>query len=336
MRKRTSPPSILVGDIGGTRTRLALYDASGRKLLLEAVLPSSEYMNFDDIALAFLARSHAPHPRVAVLGVAGPVKNGAAMVTNLPWRLEERALARRLEIRKVVLLNDLVVAARGCLHLPPDAMEVLTEHKPKLRGQHAGVIAAGTGLGEARLIWSGSRHLVLPTEGGHVDFAPRSPLEIELWFFLATRYPDHVSYERVLSGNGLGALYDFFVSRGGREPRTIARRLAEGDRNEAIAELGLTRAHRPAARAVDLFASIYGAEAGNIALRELALGGIFVAGNIARHIVPARRELFLDAFRKKGRFSELMAGVPVAVVTDPLVGVRGALAIAKELLADED
>jgi glucokinase len=334
MRKRTSTPSILVGDIGGTRTRLALYDGSGRKLLLEAVLPSTEYTSFDDIALSFLARSHVPHPRVAVLGIAGPVKDAAAAVTNLPWRLEERALGRRLEIPKVLLLNDLAVAARGCLHLPPDAMEVLTEHKPKLRGNHAGVIAAGTGLGEAGLIWDGSRHLVLPTEGGHADFAPRTPLEIELWHFLAARHPEHISYERVLSGNGLGALYDFFASRGGREPRMISRRLAEGDRNEAIAELGLTRAHRPAARAVELFASIYGAEAGNIALRKLALGGIFVAGNIARHIVTARREIFLDAFRQKGRFSELMATIPAAVVTDPLVGVRGALAIAKELAAE--
>src|SRR5262245_59516869 len=198
MRKRTSPTSILVGDIGGTRTRLALYDAPGRKLLLEAVLPSSEYQNFDDIALAFLARSHAPHPRVALLGIAGPVKNRTAAVTNLPWRLEERALSRRLEIRKVVLQNDLVVAARGCLHLPADALEVLTEHKRNMKGNHLGVIAAGTGLGEARLIWTGSRHIVLATEGGHTDFAPRSPLEIELWHFLAARYPDHVSYERIL------------------------------------------------------------------------------------------------------------------------------------------
>src|SRR6185503_19315626 len=121
---------------------------------------------------------------------------------------------------------------------------------------------------------------------------------------------DHVSYERILSGSGLGALYDFFASRAGREPHSVAKRLAQEDRNAAIAELGLAREHRPAALAVDLFASIYGAEAGNMALRELALGGVFITGNIGRHIVPARREIFLDSFRKKGRFSGMLGEVP--------------------------
>src|SRR5262249_21125962 len=144
--------------------------------------------------------------------------------------------------------------------------------------------------------------------------------------------PDHVSYERVVCGNGLGALYDFFLSRGGRETEEVARRLAGGDRNAAIAELGLARTHAPAAQAVDLFARIYGAEAGNVALRELALGGVYVIGNIGKHIVPARRELFMEGFLQKGRFRELLSAVPVAVVTEPLVGLRGALALARELV----
>ena len=145
-----------------------------------------------------------------------------------------------------------------------------------------------------------------------------------------------VSTERIVSGNGLGALYDFFASRGGREPRAVAKRLAQDNRNAVISELGLARQHRPAALAVDLFASIYGAEAGNLALHELSLGGVFVTGNIGRRIVPARAEIFLDAFRKKGRFSALLAEVPVAVVTDPLVGVQGALAMARDLLREDD
>jgi glucokinase len=145
-----------------------------------------------------------------------------------------------------------------------------------------------------------------------------------------------VSYERILSGDGLGSLFDFFAARVARVPRAIERTLALGDRNAAIAELGLARAFRPAARAVDMFVEIYGAQAGNLALRELALGGVFITGNIARHLVTARPEIFMKAFVRKGRLASLLAEVPVAVVTDPLVGVRGALAFAKELAATPD
>jgi len=324
--------SILVGDIGGTRTRLALYDTSGKRSLAEAVVPSRDHASFEDIALPFLAGEGAHRPDAAVLGVAGPVKKGVASVTNLPWRLDQQKLSRQLGIPRVLLTNDLVVAARGCLHVSPRSVEVLTPARPSPKGHNVAVIAAGTGLGEARLIWTGDRHITLAAEGGHADFAPGSLLQIELWHFLANRFPDHVSYERILSGNGLGALYDFFASRAGREPRAVAKRLAQEDRNAVIAELGLTRQHRPAALAVDLFASIYGAEAGNLALREMALGGVFITGNIGRTIIPPRREVFLDAFRKKGRLSGLMADIPVAVVTDPLVGVQGALAMARDMI----
>jgi glucokinase len=334
-KKRGAQTSLLVGDIGGTRTRLALYDGAGKKILGEAVVPSREHASFEDIAQPFLSSLGTKAPAAAVLGVAGPIKNRVATVTNLPWKLDERALCKNLGIPRVVLANDLVVAARGCLHVAPASVLALTPKKPGGKGYNCGVIAAGTGLGEASLIWDGARHLALATEGGHGDFAPTTPIQIELWHFLASRFPDHVSYERILSGNGLGALYDFFASRAGREPRAIAKRLAqEEDRNAAIAELGLAREHRPAALAVDLFASIYGAEAGNLALRELALGGVFITGNIGRHIVPARADIFMDAFRKKGRFSAFMGEIPVAVVTDPLVGVQGALAMARDLLAE--
>ena len=152
------------------------------------------------------------------------------------------------------------------MHVSPDIIEQLTERKAAPEGQDLAVIAAGTGLGEALLVWNGNRHLVVPTEGGHTDFAPRSPLEVELWHFLTKIFPDHVSYERVLSGDGLGALYDFFSMRAGREPKPVGKRLAEGDRNAAIAELGLSGVYEPAKKAVDLFANIYGAEAGNLAL----------------------------------------------------------------------
>ncbi|MEP7122553.1 MAG: glucokinase [Byssovorax sp.] len=323
-------PTFLVGDVGGTHTRLAIFDATGRAPLFESVLPSREFATFDEAAARFLHEAGGSPPSVAVLAVAALIAKGTAAFTNLPWRLDERALQRRLRIKKVVLLNDLAASARGCLLTPPASMIALTDGRPARRGQNLAVIAAGTGLGEARLIWTGTSHLALPTEGGHRDFGPRNALEIELLRFLEGRYPDHVSYERIVSGAGLGNLYDFFAARGGPVPPAVAARLAGDDRNAAIAELGLARRHLPAERAVDLFASIYGAEAGNLALSELALGGVYVTGNIARTILPARREIFLAAFHAKGRFADLLSRIPVAVVTDPLVNRRGALAVARE------
>lgn len=325
---------MLVGDIGGTRTRLSLYDRQGKHLLLEAVLPSREYDRFEDIVRQFLSTSNNATPLVAVLGVAGPVRNQVASVTNLRWRMDASRLARSLSIPKIVLVNDLAVAAKGCLHVSPDIVEPLQGRMASLTGQDFAVIAAGTGLGEAFLFWNGDKHLIVPTEGGHTDFAPRSPLEAELLQFLSRRFPEHVSYERVLSGDGLGALYDFFATKTNREPKPVGKRLAEGDRNAAIAELGLSGVYEPAKKAVDLFAKIYGAEAGNLALKGLTRGGVFVAGNIARHIVSAKREEFLEGFCSKGRFSKMMQQMPVALVTDPLIGVRGAVAMAKEALLE--
>lgn len=330
-QKRARGATFLVGDVGGTRTRLALYAQGGLKPLAQAIFPSREHPSLEVIAERFLVESAEKHPTAAVFGVAGPVQGRTATITNLPWKIDERVLGRRLRVPHVVLANDLVVAARGCLVVGPRDVKRLTKAKPATEGLNLGVLAAGTGLGEARLVWTGDRYLALPTEGGHCDFAPRSVLELDLWRFLADRFPDHVSYERVVSGAGLGALYDFFAARGGRETKAVAQKLAEGDRNAAIAELGLAGTHKPAALAVDLFARIYGAEASNVALRELALGGVYVVGNIGRVIIPARREQFLEGFLQKGRFRALLSTIPIAVVTDPLVGLRGALAMAEEL-----
>ncbi len=327
-------PTFLVGDVGGTNTRLAIYSAVGKSPLAEAALASREHATFEGAAQLFLEEAKAPPPSIAVFAVAAPIVKGTASFTNLSWDLDERALARRLGIGKVLLINDLTASARGCLLTPPSSLIHLTEARPARRGQNLAVIAAGTGLGQARLIWTGKEHQALPTEGGHRDFAPRNALEIELLQFLFGRYPDHVSYERLVSGMGIGNLFDFFVARSGTAiPSVVAARLAGEDRNAAITELGLARQYLPAERAVDVFASIYGAEAGNLALGELALGGVYVTGTIAHHILPARREIFVEAFRAKGRFRELLSRIPIAVVTDPLVNRRGALAVARETLA---
>lgn len=333
-QKKAAKETVLVGDVGGTRTRLALYAVGARKPVAESIVPSGDHAGLEDIARPFLAEAGAK-PAAAVFGVAGPVRAGAAQITNLPWKLTERALSRALRIPRVRLANDLVVGARGCLTLRADEITLLTDNAPAKKGDHLGVVAAGTGLGEARLLWIDGRYHPLATEGGHCDFAPRSAIEADLWSFLAARFPDHVSSERVISGAGLGLIYDFFASREpSPPPPDVAARLAEGDRNAAICDLGLSGAHRPAALAVDLFARIYGAECGNVALRELSLGGIYVIGNIGGVILPARRETFLEGFLAKGRFRDLLSAVPVAVVHDPLVGLRGARAMAEDLLAD--
>lgn len=331
--KRPTIETLLVGDVGGTRTRLALYERGARAPLAQTIEESAAHAGLEAAAAPFLEH-HGARPIAAFFGVAGPVKGRTASITNLPWKLDERALARSLGIAHVGLANDLVVGARGCLALRASEVELLTEARPAKKGLTIGVLAAGTGLGEARLVWvdgADGRYHPLPTEGGHTDFAPRSPIEMELLQFLFERYPDHVSYERVVSGAGLGAIYDFFLAREGKGPDPLAARLAAGDRNAIIAEVGLARSNRPAELAVDLFARIYGAEAGNVALRELALGGVYIIGNIGRVIVPARRELFLEGFLAKGRFRDLLSTVPIAIGKDPLVGLRGALAMAEEL-----
>jgi glucokinase len=201
------------------------------------------------------------------------------------------------------------------------------------------VIAAGTGLGEALLIWDGAKLIASPTEGGHADFGPTSDVEIHLLEHLLGTGDEHVSNEDVLSGPGLGRMYDFFVEHMGpralaREKATIAPRLASGDRNAVITELGLARESPAAARAVDLFASIYGAEAGNLVLRGLALGGLFVCGSIASRVIPPKKALFLAAMRNKGRMSKLMSQVPVTLVDDKLVGLVGAGHLAARLAAE--
>lgn len=330
MTKRSKSATLLVGDIGGTRTRLALYERRARAPLASVIVESSAHASLEDAIAPFLSE-HRARPIAAAFGVAGPVKGRAASITNLPWALDAKKLEKKLGVPRVALANDLVVAARGCLDLDASEIELLTEAAPAKKKLVIGVLAAGTGLGEARLVWAGGRYRALPTEGGHTDFAPRSPIEIDLLRFLFERFPDHVSYERVVSGAGLGAIYDFFVAREGAGSPEIEAKLAAGDRNAIIAELGLARAHRPAELAVDLFARIYGAEAGNVALRELALGGVYVIGNIGSVIVPARREIFLEGFLAKGRFRGLLEGVPIAVVKDPLVGLRGALSLAEEI-----
>ncbi len=318
---------FLVGDIGGTHARLSLLAPNGHAVRKEE-FPSRAYPSLDAILREFLATvTPKPKLRAAAFGVAGPVVNGRCVATNLPWVIDARAIARKHGIKKVTVLNDLVALSLGALEVRRSRLHLLNDAGlPKKRARNVAVIAAGTGLGEAMLIWDGARFVPSATEGGHADFAPRSDLEVELFQFLRARF-GRVSWERVLSGSGLGNLYDFFRQvKGLGEDPTNEHALSEaGDRNAVISELGLARKSEAGACALDLFASIYGAEAGNLALKTLAVGGVFVCGHIAASMLSILDDGgFRRAFQDKGRFSPMMAKIPVALVLDSDVGLVGA------------
>jgi glucokinase len=320
---------LLTGDIGGTHARLRLLSPAGRVVRHES-FESRKYPSLDAVIRVFLGKP-APRVTAAAFGLPGPVVGGRFVATNLPWRLDERVLARKLRIRRVTLLNDLVGLALGALATPASKrVDLGGVGAPKKKGGTIAVIAAGTGLGEAMLVWDGQRFVPSATEGGHSDFAPKDDLEVELLQFLRVRF-GRVSWERVLSGNGLGNLYDFFCQvKGLSETAENAEAIgAAADRNAVIGQLGLDRRSEPAAQAVELFASLYGAEAGNLALKTLAVGGVYVCGNIAERMRPVlQRGAFRRSFVTKGRFTPLMERIPLALVTDPDVGLAGAARVA--------
>ena len=327
---------LLAGDIGGTNTRLALYGDDAKRAIREDSLPSRSFPSLERAVRAFLG-PRPPHIGAATFGIAGPVIAGRVKTTNLPWVVDEKALSRRLGIPRVRLLNDLVSIAFGAVAAPKNAFVRLQGGPPRhSKGETLAVIAAGTGLGEAALVWDGERLVPCGSEGSHGDFAPRNKLEWELFEFLAKRFKGHVSYERIVSGPGLGNVYDFFreVKRM-REPAERARALADApDRNQLIAEYGLAGKSRACKAAIDLFTTVYGAEAGNVALRFLSTGGLFLAGGIAANLSPLLAEgPFLAAFRDKGRLSPLLEKLPVAIVLDPKIGLSGAAQHAAALLS---
>ncbi len=322
---------ILAGDIGGTHARLALFSPDGTRCVEETSYSSRRRPGLEPIVKEFLAGKRA-RIHAACFGVAGPVIDGRCITTNLPWVVDSRRLARVLDLPRVGLLNDLVALALGAVRAPASKLRPLRgKARPRRRGANVAVIAAGTGLGEAALVWDGERHVPLATEGSHVDFAPRDALETELLDYARRRIGGRVSYERFASGPGLGLLYDFLrEARGARERKRMADAIdAAKDRNAEIARLGTSGESAVASRALDLFASIYGAEAGNLALKTLSVGGVFVAGNVANQLFERLAAGgFMAAFLDKGRMRKLLAGVPVAVVRGTELGLQGSAAWA--------
>jgi glucokinase len=329
-----SLPLILAGDIGGTKTILALFEhtASGLRQVRDAVFRSADYRSFDDVVTVFLGADTGAL-NAACFGVAGPVIAGRAQITNLPWTLDEAALAKRTSAARVKLLNDLAATAYGSIFLHDDERSVLNPGAAPRPTGHIAVIAAGTGLGEALLYHDGTHYHPIASEGGHADFAPRTDEEIELLRYLRARFKGHVSYERVLSGPGVYNIYCFLRdTRYAPEPAWLAEQLGGGDPSATIAENGLSGADPLCVKTLDLFADIYGAEAGNLALKCLALGGVFVAGGIAPKILPVLRNgSFMRGFTDKGRFATLVERLAVNVSLNPRTALLGAAHVALRL-----
>jgi len=317
---------LLAGDIGGTKTNLAIFARENGPAipLAAATFPSSAYPSLEALVKAFLAEADYPVTQ-ASFGVAGPVLQGRASVTNLPWVLSEQQLQKALKLRSVRLLNDLAAIASAVPFLNPTDLHILNEGEPIDKGAIA-IIAPGTGLGEAFLTWDGSQYTTHASEGGHADFAPTTPTQVELLSYLLKRF-QHVSVERVCSGSGIPNIYGFLRDSGrAAEPEWLAKKLAEtDDPTPIIAQAGLAGECELCAATLDTFVSILGAEAGNLALKVWATGGVYLGGGIPPRIVPYLQEKhFMPSFVKKGRFTDVLNRVPVYVILNPKTALMGA------------
>ena len=326
---------VLTGDIGGTKTALAVYEVGDGppRQLLGVRYPSGSAPGLWPLLEGFLAAAGELREGLAAaaFAVAGPVHDGRCRTTNLPWALDANELSAQLCVT-VGLLNDFHGVALGVTALAPEQVEWLQVGERDPEGVVA-VLGAGTGLGEAILVPTPTGPRVIASEGGHADLAPRDELEIDLLRFLLARH-GRVSYERVLSGRGLAALYEFLVAREPAAEHSSTRaRMTTEDPAAVVSSLGVSGEDPLCARAVDLFTGLYGAEAGNLALKTLPSGGVYLAGGVGLHLLPRLRSGFMPGFLAKGRMSPVLARLPVGVVLDPEVGLRGAALAAAAILS---
>ncbi len=328
---------ILVGDIGGTHSRLALFTPEGPSLVKEAVYSSRKFSGLEEVVQEFLNATQ-PQLERACFGIAGPVRNGHCKLTHLSWEVDVRSLQSLLSLEATYLINDLAAVAASVPFLKPPEVAVLQEGIPDPHGK-IGVIAAGTGLGQSFLIPQASgRFIVVETEGGQCDFPPRQPGEIELHRFLSQQH-GRVALEDVLSGPGLVRIYEFFKNCGSEpEPEGLAEGLKGEDPAAVISQYGLERKNLNCGKALDLFVSVYGAAAGNLALQLGAGGGIYLGGGIAPKIISRlKTSQFLNSFRDKGAFKNFMMGVPVKVILNDRSALLGAAhyALGKNIVIEK-
>jgi glucokinase len=320
---------ILAGDVGGTNSRLAIFAQRGGRLepMVEETFASHEHADLETILKKFMA-SHEVSIDVACFGIAGPMKDGRTQAVNLPWGVDARQLTRALNIDTVMLLNDLEAYAYGIAMLTPEDFIVLNAGAPDASG-NAAVIAAGTGLGEAGLYWDGQQHHPFACEGGHSSFAPGDPLQIELLAFLLREF-EHVSWERVLSGPGLHNIYRFLRDTGrGDEPAWLTHQMQQNEPAAVISQAALAGTSALCRQALDLFVALYGAEAGNVALKIMATAGMYVAGGIAPKIIQKLTDsTFVQAFVAKGRLKPLLQEIPVRVIMNDRAALLGAARFA--------
>jgi len=319
---------ILAGDIGGTKTVLALFEEANGALrhVRDDTFPSRDHPTFEGIVEQFLRNQRGLRLRAGCFGVAGAVIDGRVHTTNLPWTLDETTLAAFIHAPRVKLLNDLEAAAYGVLFLQGAELAVLNPGSEPQRKGNVAVIAAGTGLGEAMLFWDAPHFHPVASEGGHADFAPRTDEEVELLRYLRRKFGGHVSYERVLSGPGFYNVYCFLRDTGvAPESPALRAQLAGNDPNPVIAQLGLAGQEPLCVKTLELFAEIYGAEAGNLALKCLAVGGVFIAGGIGPKVLPLLQNGgFMRGFIDKGRFTDFMKSLRVSVALNPQTPLIGA------------
>ncbi len=325
---------ILAGDVGGTKVHLALYEFTDGNLkhIRDQQFPAKEYSGLEEIVKEFIVSEKVTS---ACFGVPGPVRDGRLRLTNLPWTLDSRELAKDLDIDYVFLINDLQANGYGIAELTSEQMYTLSEGDASQIGNRA-LISAGTGLGEGFLVWDGRSYVPYPSEGGHSDFGPRNDDEIDLLRFLQQKYNGRISQERVVSGMGLTNCYAFLREvRGIEEPAWLAERMAQEDPNAVITELALKAKSEICEKALDLFVSAYGAEAGNLALKILSVGGLYVGGGIAPRIIEKLKDgTFMKAFTDKGRLSQLLVHMPVRVILESRTALIGAAAYAEARAAE--
>jgi glucokinase len=324
---------ILAGDIGGTKTNLGCFSFKNGKpvIEIEKSFKSRSYKALEEIVKEFLSENKIIIQK-ACFGIAGPIINQHVETTNLPWIIDVKELKNFLDIEKISLINDLEAMAYGIFTLEEKDFFTLNIGEQNKESNSA-LIAAGTGLGEAVLFWDGTKHIPSASEGGHTDFGPRNTLEIQFLKYLIEKY-GHVSYERIVCGPGLQNIYKFLkYLKNFSEPKWLKKLFSQRDKSAVISEIALEGKLEICVKALDMFVSIYGAEAGNLALKTLPRAGLYIGGGIAPKIIEKMKDgTFMNAFTDKGRFSGLMSKIPVKVIMNDKTGLFGSAYYAEKIM----